>query len=498
MNTDDSKKNSGKEYFENLLRSMMDQKASDLHIKINMPPIFRINEVMTPLDMPKQSIELILSVIKEILSEDSYQRFSKENELDFAYSLPQVGRFRINIFVQRGTPVIVARAISLKIPKFETLSLPPVIKDFAEKDRGVVLVTGTTGSGKSTTLASLIDIINNTKPVHIISIEDPIEFLHTDKKAVINQREVGLDTKTFATALRHLLRQDPDVILIGEIRDSATMDVALSAADTGHLVFSTLHTTDARQSIERIINFFPLDQSNHVRLHLSLNLCGIICQRLLPRKDRPGMIPATEIMVNTPRIREAIAENKIYEITRYIAEGSIYGMQTFNQSLYQMVKDGFIDEEVALSSSSAPEELRMQLRGIFPSVTENKKGRELTTNIVAQTKQNLIFDNVEPVFDSANLPSDTLQNIAIPAQAQNKNGNSTNTIPQQNGKNGNAEASNPLTVSKNLSPMQIQKIIAAQAKTELASLKKTLSLKKDSENKDSEDSSQPKKKLGLF
>jgi len=266
-----------KEYFENLLRLMVERKASDLHIKTNMPPILRINEKLMPLEgMTKHTPEHIWNIAKAIVVEESFQHFVQENELDLAYTIPQVSRFRVNMFMQRGTPVIVARAVALRIPKFEELSLPPIVKTFATKDRGLVLVTGTTGSGKSTTLAALVDTINSTQAVHVVTIEDPIEYLHPDKMGIVNQREIGLDTKNFATALRYLLRQDPDVILIGEIRDAPTMDVALGAADTGHLVFSTLHTTDARQSIERVINFFPLDQSNHVRLHLSLNLQAVI------------------------------------------------------------------------------------------------------------------------------------------------------------------------------------------------------------------------------
>lgn len=383
-----------KDYFENLLKSLMESKGSDLHLKVNLPPVMRINEALIPqTNLAQQTASQIWAIIHAILSPDQLTYFQAENECDFAYSLPHVGRFRINIFLQRGTPVLVARAISLKIPQFDDLCLPPIIKTFTEKDRGIVLVTGSTGSGKSTTLAALIDLINESKPVHILSVEDPIEFLHPDKKAIVNQREIGLDTKSFATALRHLLRQDPDVILIGEIRDSATMEVALGAADTGHLVFSTLHTTDARQSIERIMNFFPLSQANHVSLHLSLNLLGIICQRLLPRSDHPGMIPAVEIMINTPRIREAIAQSKIFEITSYIGEGEVYGMQTFNQSLYQLVKQGFISEETALASSTTADELRMQLRGIFPSVTDNKKGKSIAGQSRLMKKgENIIFD----------------------------------------------------------------------------------------------------------
>lgn len=383
--------------FDNLLRQLVERKGSDLHLKVHLHPVMRINEALIQQEsFPVQTGEQLWAMIQSIVTEENFNKFKEENELDFAYSLSQIGRFRVNIFLQRGTPVLVARAISLKIPQFEDLCLPDSIKAFTEKDRGIILVTGSTGSGKSTTLAALINVINESKPVHILSVEDPIEFLHPDKKAVVNQREIGLDTKNFATALKHLLRQDPDVILIGEIRDSATMEVALGAADTGHLVFSTLHTTDARQTIERIINFFPLEQNNHVRLHLSLNLLGIVCQRLLPRSDHPGMIPAVEIMINTPRIRESIAQNKIYEITACIGEGAVYGMQTFNQSLYQLVKDGCISEETALGASSSADELRMQLRGIFPSVTDNKKGKTLGMQSRTMSKgDNIIFDDDE-------------------------------------------------------------------------------------------------------
>lgn len=386
-----------KEYFENLLRLMVENKASDLHIKTNAPPILRIHEKLTPLEnYPKHTSSQIREIAQSIIPSDKWEYFRSERELDTAYSLTGVGRFRLNMFVQRNSIVIVTRAISLKVPKFDTLGLPPAVKTMAEKSRGLILVTGTTGSGKSTTLASLVDHINSTRSVHIITVEDPIEYLHQDRLSIINQREVGQDTKTFATALRYLLRQDPDVILIGEIRDSATMEVALSAADTGHLVFSTLHTTDARQSIERILSFYPLDQGHTVRLNLSLNLVGVVSQRLLPRKRKAGLIPAVEIMVNSERIKKAISENQIYELTKYISEGEIYGMQTFNQSLYKLVKDNEITEEIALTASSSPEELRMLMKGIIPSVDLTSK--TLTSSMVMPKKvtKEIVVENYIP------------------------------------------------------------------------------------------------------
>ena len=366
---------------------MIERNASDLHLKVNTPPVLRINDHLTFLnDYPKHSSRQLKEIAQSILPPDEFKSFLREHELDMAYSLVSVGRFRLNMFVQRGSIVIVTRAITLHVPEFKTLSLPESVRDMAEKNRGLVLVTGTTGSGKSTTLASLVNHINTTRSTHIISIEDPIEYLHQDKKSIVNQREIGLDTRSFSTALRYLLRQDPDVILIGEIRDTATIEVALGAADTGHLVLSTLHTTDARQTIERIINLFPLDQGNHVRLHLSLNLVGAVSQRLLPRKDKSGLIPAVEVMVNTARIRKAIADNKIYELTQYIGEGEVYGMQTFNQSLYKLTTDGFISQEVALSASSSPEELRMQFRGIFSSGGDSVSSKAVTAAFAAQKR----------------------------------------------------------------------------------------------------------------
>lgn len=376
-----------KEYFENLLRLMVEKKASDLHIKANAHPIFRISDDLHFMeDMPKHTLEQVQHIAQSILPQEKWERFEKENEIDTAYSMTSVGRFRLNMFMQRGSIVIVSRAISLKIPQFDELNMPSMVRNLADKNRGLVLVTGTTGSGKSTTLASLIDHINKTRSANIISIEDPIEYLHQDKLSVVNQREIGLDTKDFATALRYLLRQDPDVILIGEIRDAPTMEVALAAADTGHLIFSTLHTTDARQSIERIVSFFPLDQGPHIRLNLALNLVGVVSQRLLRKKDGTGLIPAVEIMINTERIRKAISENKIYEITQYISEGEVYGMQTFNQSLYQLVKAGHIDQDIALAASSSPDELRMLLKGIFPNTADSMSAQDITATLLQQKR----------------------------------------------------------------------------------------------------------------
>lgn len=381
-----------KEYFENLLRLMIDKKASDLHIKANSHPILRISDSLTFLDdMPRHTAEQVEEIAYSILPSEKWEHFQKENEMDKAYSLASVGRFRLNMFVQRGSVVIVARAISLNVPQFDDLNMPAMVRNLANKTRGLVLITGTTGSGKSTTLASLIGHINKTRSANIITIEDPIEYLHHDNLSVVNQREIGLDTKDFSTALRYLLRQDPDVILIGEIRDASTMEVALSAADTGHLVFSTLHTTDARQTIERVVSFFPLDQSDHIRLNLALNLAGIVSQRLLPRKNAKGLIPAVEIMVNTERIRKAISENKIYEITQYISEGEVYGMQTFNQSLYKLVKEDHIEQEVALAASSSPDELRMLLKGIFPNTADSMSTKEITSTLLQQKKTQHIF-----------------------------------------------------------------------------------------------------------
>lgn len=350
-----------------LLKLAVERGASDLHIKVGCPPVLRLDEKLTPLsEHSKFTQEDVLAIASSIMNTKQKEKFKEKTELDLAYSVPGLGRFRANVFQQRGTVGIVLRVIPMKIKSFEELNLPPVVEKLALEPRGLLLVTGTTGSGKSTTLAAMIDHINNTRSGHIITIEDPIEFLHRDKKCLVNQREIGVDTSSFSEALRSALRQDPDVILVGEMRDFETISTALVAAETGHLVMSTLHTIDAAETINRIISVFPPYQQKQVRLQLSGVLKGIISQRLIPRADGKGRVPAVEVMVSTATIRECIVDpEKTRKIPEYIAAGSSqYGMQTFDQSLLGLYRRGLITYEEALHWSSNPDDFALRVRGI--------------------------------------------------------------------------------------------------------------------------------------
>ncbi|MDI6704035.1 MAG: PilT/PilU family type 4a pilus ATPase [bacterium] len=353
-----------------LLKIMVDRGASDIHLKVGSPPVLRVDGRLQYIDSdnwrdrrlsPKET-EMIAKGI--ITNPEQMEKFKKTNEADLAYSVSGIGRFRVCVFCQRGSIGIVLRFVPFEIPEFETLNLPDVVLRLAEEPRGLILVTGQAGSGKSTTLAAMIEHINRTRSSHIVTIEDPIEFLHKDKKSIIDQREVGLDTLSFHGALRHILRQDPDVILIGEMRDLETITAALSAAETGHLVLSTLHTIDASQTIERIINFYPPHQHNQIRMQLSLILKGIISMRLLPAATG-GQVPAVEVLVATGLVKKLIFEGRTAEITDAIVKGKFYGMQTFNQSLISLYQNGKITYDEALSAASNPEELKLHLSGIF-------------------------------------------------------------------------------------------------------------------------------------
>ncbi len=319
---------------------------------------------ITPQEGDPLHLEDIQKILEFILTEEQLRTFYRRGELDLAFTEKGVGRFRVNVFRQRGTISLVMRRIKTKILTFEQLHLPPAVVRFAKMNRGLVLITGTTGSGKSTTLAAIIEYINEYRRCHVVTIEDPIEYLHTDKKAVINQREIGIDTQDFSSALRAVMRQDPDVILIGEMRDIETFQAAISAAETGHLVFSTLHTTNAMQTVDRIIDLYPSNQHDQVRSALSLNLRAIMCMRLLPRADGVGRVPACEILFNTPAVRKLIKENRIAQIEAAIQQGREDGMQTFNDSLYDLIKKNLITLETGLDISDNPEELNMMLQGI--------------------------------------------------------------------------------------------------------------------------------------
>ncbi len=344
--------------------------ASDIHLKAGLPPMFRINGTLVPLkDGQRISAEETSRMALSIMNNFQRERFKQFNELDLAYGVPGLGRFRVNVFQQRGTVGIVLRTIPFKVRSLDELGLPAILKTIAMEERGLVLVTGTTGSGKSTTLAAMIDHINMNDTCHVMTIEDPIEFLIRDKKSVINQREVGVDTISFAQALKSALRQDPDVILVGEMRDHETIETALLAAETGHLVLSTLHTLDATETISRIIAVFPPHQQRQVRLQLGAVLKAVISQRLVPTSDGTGRVAALEILRATARIRELVEDkDRTKEIYDAIAEGNIaYGMQTFDQSLMALLKMGVVSYEEALRQATNPSNFALRVQGIQSS-----------------------------------------------------------------------------------------------------------------------------------
>jgi twitching motility protein PilT len=354
------------EEFNGWLTDLVDSEGSDLHVKVGSAPMRRMPHGLERIDRAPLCNEETDAIAAAIIPEDRRQRFVDAGEIDFAYSIPQVGRYRVNVFRQRGSISMVLRKLRFGGPSFAEIGLPEAVRTIADEHRGLVLVTGPTGSGKTTTLAAMIDYINKTKPVHIVTIEDPIEVLHRDDVASINQREVGNDTQDFLVALRAALRQDPDVILIGEMRDTETVRAAIAAAETGHLVMSTLHTQDATETVNRVIDFFPPYQQKQVRLALAGTLRGIICQRLVPTVDG-GRTPGLEIMINTGRIAERIADpDKTHEIKDVIADGAFYGMVTFDQWLLELLKQGKIDVDAAFKAVSSRHdfELAMQQAGL--------------------------------------------------------------------------------------------------------------------------------------
>lgn len=348
-----------------LLGVLLENKGSDLHIQSGEVPIGRFDGQLGRFELPALSEDEVLQLVREVLgSDEKLHEFRETKDCDAAIAIPPLGRFRVNLFYQRNRPGMVLRTIGTKIPTLGQLELPEVLKTIAAANDGLVLVTGATGSGKSTTLAALIDHINTTQACHVMTLEDPIEFVHENKLSLINQREISVDSPTFASALKHVLRQDPDVILIGEMRDMESASVALTAAETGHLVFGTLHTQDAPESLERLINLFPADRIPQVRMQLSLGLRAIICQKLLPRAGG-GRTAALEILLNSPRIKKLILEGDTTRIPAAIQSSRSEGMQTFNQALVDLVKAGKVEEAEALQCSPKPDELRMNLKGIF-------------------------------------------------------------------------------------------------------------------------------------
>jgi len=352
------------------IRSVLDKmiaaRASDLHLKAGTAPVVRVDGVLYTLDDAPPSAQDLRDVCDQLLNEEQRQYFSTHNEIDFAFGVAGLARFRANIFMQRGTVALALRHVPVEVPSIDDLHLPPVVRELAFSPRGLILVTGRTGSGKSTTLAAMIDAINRVTTRNVITVEDPIEFLHRDRMSFIHQREVGLDTQSFMDGLRYVLRQDPDIILVGEIRNIETMNTALMAADTGHLVMSTLHTTDVVQTLQRIISFYPPHQHEEVRLSVASNLRAVISQRLIPRKDAAGRVPAVEVMMSTPTIREYILNpEKTPLLHSVVAEGvTQYGMQTFDQSVLGLLRDSVITEEEALKNCNNPNELSLKLKGI--------------------------------------------------------------------------------------------------------------------------------------
>jgi twitching motility protein PilT len=350
-----------------LLKLAVERGASDLHLKVGSFPMMRVGGLLMSVSQDKKlDHEDVVAMSTSIMSTQQREKFKDSQEVDLAYSVPGLGRFRCNVFQQRGTVGLVLRVIPMQIRTVEELGLPKVLKTIASEERGLVLVTGTTGSGKSTSLAAMIDHINNTREAHVMTVEDPIEFLHRDIRAIINQREVAVDTKSFAHALRSALRQDPDVILVGEMRDFETIETGLLAAETGHLVFSTLHTVDATETINRIVAVFAPHQQKQVRLQVASVLKAVVSQRLIPRKDGKGRAPAVEVMVSTPFIRDCIVDKeKTNLIQGAIAAGtSQYGMQSFDQSIFSLFSQGLVSYEEALRWASNVDEFKLRVQGI--------------------------------------------------------------------------------------------------------------------------------------
>ena len=350
-----------------ILIEALKRKASDIHLKVNSPPIIRVSRHIEKLPTKPLTVDNILSFVKQVVkSQKKLEELVDRGELDISYSIPKVSRFRVNIYRQRGTYAFAFRALKNKIPKIEELNLPVKLKEIALEPRGLVLVTGPTGSGKSTTLASMIDYRNENAQDVIITIEDPIEYIYQDKKCYIVQREIGLDTSSFSSALRAALREDPDVILVGEMRDLETIEIALRAAETGHLVFSTLHTQDAKDTLNRIIDMFPAEEQNHIRIMLASTLKAVISQRLIPRKDGKGIVPAIEILINVGAIYDALMDtDKLDDVPELMEKGrKQYGTQTFDQAIYDLYTQGLIDYENALKYATNPADLDLKIKGI--------------------------------------------------------------------------------------------------------------------------------------
>ena len=364
--------------FKTVLQQLVQRGASDLHLKVGRAPTLRLHGELTPLEMPALRPEDLKTLAEQLMTPRQVKEFTDNKECDFAIGVPGIGRFRCNVYQQRGSLCYAMRAIPYQARTLDELNLPKVLEQIALRPRGLVLVTGITGSGKSTALAAMIQHLNEHRHANVITIEDPIEFLHRDINCHINQREVGTDTATFAQALRRVLRQDPDVILIGEIRDLETLDTALKAADTGHLVFSTLHTTDATQTINRVLSFYPPHQQAEVRFSLASALQAVVSLRLVPRADKPGRIPACEVLINTQTVRDQIRDmDKTLNIPDLIREGTVqYGMQSFDQSIMGWYSQGIISYESAVFFATSPSEFALRVQGVAGTSDNSWSGFE--------------------------------------------------------------------------------------------------------------------------
>ena len=352
------------EMFHRILKTAVEGGASDIHLKIGTPVIFRINRDLVAIECPLPTAEWITRVVEKIVPKHGRHRLEEDREVDFSYYMEGVGRFRTNLFQQRGSYCLAMRYVKASVPSFEALGLLPALRKIAEAPRGIVLISGATGCGKSTTLAAMIEHINESSKKHIITLEDPIEYVFEDNQSVIEQREIGLDTATFEMGLKHILRQDPDIIMIGEMRDAISVSAAINSADTGHLVISTVHTTNASQAVSRILEFFRAEEREQVRRQFAATMQSVVCQRMVPTIDN-RMIPAQEIMINTGTVRKLIEENRLDKLPAAIETGTEDGMLSFNQHLYQLVKDGKITKEAALAKATNPQALEMNFQGIF-------------------------------------------------------------------------------------------------------------------------------------
>ncbi len=352
------------ELFHRILQTAIQGGASDIHLKIGTPVIFRINRQLIAIEAPTPTESWLNAVVEQIVPRHARQTLDEEREADFSYYAPSVGRFRTNLFQQKGQFCLAMRYVKTQVPSFEELGLLPIVRKISESPRGIVLVSGSTGCGKSTTLAAMIEHINANFKKHIVTLEDPIEFVFEDNQSVIEQREIGLDSLSYSHGLKHIIRQDPDIIMIGEMRDSLSFSAAMSAADTGHLVLSTLHTTNAAQSISRILDFFKADEREQVRRQLAGTLQAVICQRMITTVTG-GVTPAIEIMVNSGTVRKLLEENRLDKLPAAIETGIEDGMQNFNQALFQLVKDRKVTEKEALAKATNPQALEMNFKGIF-------------------------------------------------------------------------------------------------------------------------------------